>query len=603
MNNKEQINFITPDIYLNMLKSGAQRVISKESILNDLNVFPVVDHDTGSNIAALMRPILAASYSTEDFTCLLKQISNTSLLGASGNSGMIFSAFFTGLASKEAPIVNNKMSINEFIVCLRDAVMHAYQAVAEPIEGTILTIMSSWLAACETVAVNTNDFIVLFDETISITEIALKKTKHQLLILEKKNVVDAGALGFLEFISGMHDYLKTQKIAEYTIDNSINDNNLIFNHSHSIEDIPNYDYCTETLLSYTDSNLHNMKANLAECGDCLVINRSSGYLKVHLHTDKPLAITNLLKKYGQIQHQKIESMNLQWQIAQNRKNKIALVMDSSADMPSVKIKNEQIHVLPLQIRLGAHTLLDRLTVNLNELYQEIHENNTRAQTAAPSPEAIKRYLSYLVENYDSVIVITLSSQLSSTYQAIASVASTMTKKKIEVIDSRRNSAAQGLLVMMASKWISEGDEHNVVVNKILNAIEDTHIFVAVDEFKTMTKSGRAPHVIGLLASWSRFKPIVSLNKNGKPSFAGFAMSKKRCWEKIAKKLITIKKSPGINSLGIVYTSCQKLAVEFATFIETKTGLKIDFITETSCAIGLHAGKGCVGVAISRESFL
>lgn len=590
---------IEPKLFLSMLKSGSRRVISKEYELNQLNVFPVTDRDTGSNMAALMNFIIAQPYSTANFKVLLEEIAEAALLGSCGNSGMIFSAFFTGVASVKLDSGVNYITIKQFIDCMKKGVSNAYHSVSEPIEGTILSVMSAWVKACDNVLAETDNLKLLFKKTLPIANEALKKTELQLAVLKQNKVVDAGALGFFEFLSGMNDYLLREQSFTHQDADPIAHHNLMSHHSHFESEQPNYHYCAETLLSSAKPHEH-LKSDLEKLGDCVVINESARYLKIHIHTSNVLGMTELLKSHGNIQYQKIDPMKSQWEVAHARKYSIALVTDSSADLPADFITNEQIHVLPLHLRLGQHTLLDKVSINLDKMYHEIHENNEPANTAGPSTESVSRYLSFLSQHYDSVIVMTLSSHLSCTYQTISNLATSLKHKKIEVIDTRTTSAAQGILLMLATKWIAQGHSHDVVSKKIRDAINDTKIFVAVNEFKTITKLGRAPKAVGLLAAWSHFKPIISVNSLGKPCITKFAVGQAMCWKKMAK-LISKLKSTGINTIGIVYSSSLEKAQEFADYISKMAQVKINFITQTSAVIGLHAGIDCIAIAISKES--
>lgn len=596
-----QRQLLLADDFLKMLKLGAQRVISKEALLNQMNVFPVTDRDTGSNMAALMRFILAQSYDTSHLKTLLQQIADVTLGGACGNSGMIFSAFFTGLAANEVEFRENAFSLQLFIACIRKGVQQAYQAVSEPMEGTMLTVMSSWADACEKASLESKDFKSLFEKALVAAGVALKNTQYQLAILAQNKIVDAGALGFFEFIVGMNEYLNATECGEEESEWARVGALVNLGQAHVFEQQSNYHYCAQTLLSCDRQATDQLKEELKEMGDSLVVNQGINSVKVHVHTSDVVAMTKTLRKFGSIQHQKIDSMKSQWDVVHHRKNTIALLTDSSADLPSGWIEKEQIHVLPLHIHLGEDLLLDGLSIELQDLYQAIHERQVSAKTAAPSPEAVSRYLTFLAEHYESIIVITLSSHLSSTYQIISQLAHKMENKKITVIDSRKNSVAQGLLLMLANKWIKQGVLHEKVVEQVKQARDDTQIFVAVNEFKTMMKLGRAPKIMGMLALWSQFKPIVTLSLSGKPSMSGFAFGQAACWRKIAKQVKKIKLAKGIGSLGVVHTSSFELAREFARFIEKEVKVKVDFITEASCTIGLHAGKGCVAVALAKET--
>lgn len=591
---------LTPDHFLSMLKMGAASVLAKETFINQINYFPVSDHDTGSNLAALMRYISSTSYTTTHLSQLLKQVADASLIGACGNSGMILSAFFIGFAAPSHELAENHFTTNHFAQCIEQGVKEATKAVMEPVEGTILSVMNAWSKALNEIARQCNDFILLFEKSVSVAHDALEKTRYELRANKQQQVVDAGAFGFVQFILGMQKQLLNKtSIASFHVDEI----KTIHKNDHKHDEFPNYQYCFEVLLK-TQQISPQLKAFLQSYGDSLVINQSPSYVKIHIHTNQAITLSEDLKKYGIICHQKIDDMQKQWRIVNQRKHDIALVTDTAADIPVDWITKHQIHLLPVQIRIGQHTYLDNISINLNKLYQSLHGENLSATTSPPSPESVKRYLHFLASNYQSIIIITTSSKLSSMHQMITREAATISAKKVTVIDSRKLSAAQGLLVMKASELIAQGLEHQAVVNKIEDLRENTHFYVAADEFKTMIRSGRVPKILGLFAEWSRIKPILGLNREGKPRIASIAFGANMAKRRLIKKMTNILKQhkTASPSIALVHAAVPEKANLLAKQIFEETGIKIHHIYETSCGIGLHIGKGCVGIAVMAKSF-
>lgn len=596
MEQTHKFKFLTATDMDRMYKIAAQHLLTYETQLNELNVFPVADRDTGSNVAQLMKRIISTQYLTSSVNVFLKALADDALLGACGNSGMIFAAFFAGLSFGDEGD-KPQMTIATFLQRLAKGVERAYGAVNQPVEGTILTAMSAWLKACESISSVANDFLHLFEQSLPILEKAVNHTEQQLNILKRHHVIDSGAMAFYRFVEGMVLYLvnpiKTVLPKPITYVKSSE-------HLHVSGDLPNYAYCTEMLLTQLNIDPSNLEDKLQSLGDSLVINQSPQYAKIHLHTNDPLALTKLIKQYAIIENQKIESIRLQWEVTQQAKYPIALVVDSSADIDIPFLKNEQIHVLPLNVRVGKHQLLDRLTIDLNGLYDELHQQQLTAQSAAVTPEVALRTFSFLANYYQSIIVLTVSSKLSATHQLLTQLATQFPDKKITIIDSKKNSGAHGLLAKLASRNISKGLDHQTICEKVEEAIKHTEIWVAVDEFKTMMGSGRGPRLVACLAGWSQIKPIVSLDRNGKPALTGIALGRKQAWNKIAKKIQQFQKQRPISELAIVHTGCLETAESFSSYITKITGIQPSFITPTSTVIGLHAGQGCVGVAIISD---
>lgn len=596
-NKSEPVYHLTPNLFIQMLKSGAKKILAKESKINDLNVFPVNDHDTGTNIGGLMRFMLASHYPNNSFSNLFKHVADSSLIGAAGNSGIIFSAFFSGLALDKT-LHGTTLSAKEFLNCIRAGVKEAYKAVANPVEGTVLTVMRTWAAAFGEQAEKGEDYIALFDASIRQAEDALKETEHQLPILERSHVVDAGAYAFLLLLKGMFDYL-TQKDesteVEMIEEETYSDQPM--EHSHEIHS--NHQYCFESIL-LTKSDPNAIRTALVGLGDSMVINRSPSFMKIHIHTDQPKDVTVELKKFGAIQSQKIDDMQKQFAITHQRKHRIALVTDSSADLPQHFIDANQIHVIPIQMRLGEHALLDGLTVDLEQVYEAINDEDKKASTAAPSPEIAYRYLSYLASRYESVIAVTIASQMSGVHQLMSQQAKKI-GSNVTIVDSRKNSVAHGLLVMKAAELIEQGLSHNEIVKKIDAIANDTNIYLAVNDFKTIAKSGRVPKSMGLVAGLAHFKPIMTLNATGKSAVAAIAfgatMAEKRMVN-VVKKHMAGKRHYRI---AIVHSLAAEKAEKMAKLLKEKLDVVPVFIKETSCAVGLHAGRGCIAVGVMEDS--
>lgn len=595
-NKTEPVYHLTPNLFIQMLKAGAKKILAKESKINDLNVFPVNDHDTGTNIGGLMRFLLASHYPNNSFSNLFKHVADSSLIGAAGNSGIIFSAFFSGLALDKT-LHGTTLSAKEFLQCIRAGVKEAYKAVANPVEGTVLTVMRTWTAAFGEQIEKVQDYIELFDSSIRQAEDALKETEHQLPVLERSHVVDAGAYAFLLMLKGMFDCLQKSDEHEVEVIEEETYADQPMEHSHEIHS--NHQYCFESIL-LTKSDPNAIRTALVGLGDSMVINRSPSFMKIHIHTDQPKDVTVELKKFGSIQSQKIDDMQKQFAITHQRKHRIALVTDSSADLPQDFIDANQIHVIPIQMRIGEHALLDGLTVDLEQVYEAINEEDKKATTAAPSPEIAYRYLSYLASRYESVIAITIASQMSGVHQLMSQQAKKI-GPNVTIIDSRKNSVAHGLLVMKAAELIASGCSHNEIVKKIDTLADNTNIFLAVNDFKTIAKSGRVPKSMGLIAGLAHFKPIMTLNAIGKSGVAAIAfgttMSEKRLLG-VLKKYMNLKCNYRV---AIVHSLAADKAEKFAKLLKDKLGLTPIYIKETSCAVGLHAGKGCIAVGVLGES--
>lgn len=299
----------------NLLKkiiiNGSIRLRNNMNYINDLNVFPVPDGDTGSNMSATMSAGAKAIENMEDGSTISevsKTLARGMLMGARGNSGVILSQLFSGVAKglKEYDVADPEVFAN----ALRHGVEQAYAAVINPVEGTILTVSREAADRAVSVAHSVKDYEQLFVEYIEELEASLQRTPDLLPILKEVGVIDSGAAGFIEVIKGMQDAL-TGKLYEVKADESEYKVNLT-NIQHTTGE--DFGYCTEFIMQIekmSEFNQHEFTEMIQPLGDSLVVVQDENILKVHIHTKTPGDALNLAQHYGFFINTKIENMNLQ----------------------------------------------------------------------------------------------------------------------------------------------------------------------------------------------------------------------------------------------------------------------------------------------------
>lgn len=304
---------ITGSLFQRMVIEGALAIAEKKEAANELNVFPVPDGDTGTNMYMTMH---AAQEEMERLTepTLRKAVDQTAsalLRGARGNSGVILSLLFRGMAKK----LREKEEAGgcDFALALREGVDTAYKAVMKPAEGTILTVTR--VSAQHAVELCQADPQLSVEQVFSAVlergQTALQETMSQNPVLEKAGVVDAGGFGFLTIFEGMFDAFrgihKERIIEEAPAAKSAADFSAIAD-----EDIT-FTYCTEFIAERKDKarNVGRMRSLLSEIGDSLVVVEDDDIVKVHVHTDQPNKALEEGLKFGPLLTVKIENMRQQ----------------------------------------------------------------------------------------------------------------------------------------------------------------------------------------------------------------------------------------------------------------------------------------------------
>ncbi len=592
---------ITSKELYDSLIHGAQNVIKNREILNKINVFPVRDGDTGSNLASMMRTIIQKSEHSNTVKKTLESIADAALYGARGNSGIIFAQYFRGLS--ETITDGEVISIFEYASASKVAAQYAYNALEQPVEGTMITIMREWGTALAEEVFNKKTLEEIFSDALKRIERALEKTKEQLPVLKKANVVDSGAKGFTFFMEGVLYFIANKEELNFTaktegiLDVEESYEEIVHDHVEGCR------YCTECFIENSDQiYLDAIKNDLSGKGNSIVVAGNQRKARIHIHTNDPAEIFDYLRDKGVIVYQKVDDMYSQEVVVNNRKAEIALITDSIADLPQTMIDEYQIQVIHLDILCKEVSYLDKLTIHPARLLEISRHDKELPTSSQPSPKLIENMLDYLSTYYKSIIVMTVSKELSGTYHNFISSVKNFNKKdyKISVINTRQNSGAQGLLVKKCAQYIQEGLPHDVIVKRIEEEIAFSKILVQVRTLDNMIKSGRLSVKAGILAKKTGMKPIITLDSNGKGILDGIAFSLKASNRKLVNHIQRMIRTDGIDQYNIVHVNNEAGAKELAQIMTKVIGFEPVYITQTSSIVAVSAGEGAVAISYLRK---
>ena len=304
------VKTINTELFRKMFLAGAANLEAKKEFINELNVFPVPDGDTGTNMTLTIMSAAKEVQSLEnaDMLTIAKAISSGSLRGARGNSGVILSQLLRGFTKE----IREHKEIDAVILakaCER-ATATAYKAVMKPKEGTILTVAKGISRKAEELAETTEDLEVFIPEVIKYAEEVLAQTPEMLPVLKEAGVVDSGGQGLLEVIHGAYDAFLGKEI-DYAAIEASGGTKMVKPSQQADADIK-FGYCTEFIImtekEFTDKNEAEFKAYLESIGDSIVCVADDDIVKIHVHTNDPgLAIQKALT-YGQLSRMKIDNM-------------------------------------------------------------------------------------------------------------------------------------------------------------------------------------------------------------------------------------------------------------------------------------------------------
>jgi hypothetical protein len=582
--------------------AGAQRIFENQGLLNKMNVFPVADADTGTNLASTMRSIVDCPIPTNNVKMAAAALADAALVGARGNSGIIFAQFLYGFSNEIESEEN--LTVENFSRSITKAVTYAYEAITNPVEGTMISVIREWAEFINAMKGLIDDFVELLIQAFQVAKESLAETSRKLEVLAKANVVDAGAKGFVLFLEGMIDFFKNrQTIRRLAI--PVNDMVLSEVPEDSHEEIT-FRYCCEALLAldlHPGQTKQTIREAISPFGDSLVVAGSEKKLRIHIHSDDPIKLFEAISSRSSITYQKVDDMVMQKEMTHNRRFPIALVTDSTCDIPQDIIEKYQISVVPLSLQAGASVFLDRTTIANEQFYKLLETSPVYPSTSQPAyKDFINRY-NYLSSHYQSTIGIHLSKHFSGTFsnsQRAAKAVSEQTGSLINVFSSNRIASALGLTVLRIAEAIENGATHEQIVSEIEGWNLKNHILVSVKNVKYLVKSGRLSHSKGVVGKLLGVRPIISVDNDGKAYTFGKSYSEKGSIKLLMNEVHAILKQNPLWGYSISHIQNPETANWYATEMQKLTGLAPKFINDCSPVLGVHGGPGTVVLSMMEQ---
>lgn len=318
-----------------MIESGANNLAKKKENINKLNVFPVPDGDTGTNMNLSMTSGVKEMYklSSESLEDYVNAFTKGLLMGARGNSGVILSQLFRGFSAHQ--LNKDEMDVKDFVQSLNKGVEIAYKSVTNPVEGTILTVAKDMAKVAISQIERTDELVALFESVVKEAKQSLERTPELLPILKEVGVVDSGGKGLVVIYEGFLAALKGEPILakedtdfEQMLENEHDQAVQSFVSADSIE----FGYCTEFFVQLRAEKLkenafseEQFRTRLSEYGDSLLVAGDDELVKVHIHTEEPGEVLSIAQKYGDLVNIDIENMREQYKdIVENKANDVAI---------------------------------------------------------------------------------------------------------------------------------------------------------------------------------------------------------------------------------------------------------------------------------------
>jgi len=576
--------------------AGGNQILQNQVEINRINIFPVNDKDTGTNLASTIRSVIDNIKPHKSYKTTVNNIADAALIGARGNSGVIFAQFLHGL-SRET-INKSIITLPEFAESVKKSIPYIYEAIANPVEGTMLTVIKEWSDFLNSEKEAIHDFKNVIIDSFAVLEKSLAETTLKLKVLNESGFVDAGAKGFVLFIKGIIDFIKNRNIRNLVVDSQVSIS-LIHSEELSDEEII-HRFCTEAIIKNVIISKTELQKILSKNGDSVVVAGSESICRIHVHANNPAELFYQLKDMGTITYQKVDDMVRQQEAAIKRKWNIALITDSTCDLSQELIDFYQINVVPINLNFGENHYLDKVTIQPNQFYDLLETHAEFPKTSQINEQAFTNLYSHLASYYDAIIAVHLTSQFSGTFANSLKAGERISKefnKPVYVIDSKNLSGALGLLVLKAAQNIEAGESVESIVKSLENDVIQTKIFVSVRDLKYMIKGGRVSKPKGLIASALGLNPVISMDGNGKSLLFGNTFNQEASLNKIYSHILKIGRGKTVWNYIMLHAHNPEGAQKAEEKMRQITGKKAVSVVDISPVIGMHAGNGTIAISL------
>ena len=582
------------------LVAGINNLLEYKNKLDEINVYPVPDGDTGTNMCFTLLPIAEECQGkvNENISETISIIADTALDSARGNSGTIIAQFFHGM--RKSLINQNVVTINNFSNALQEGFKSSKESLLNPEEGTIITVMQD-VASKSTELINEENitFEIFLDRCYHHSVESLERTKTTLKILKKSDVVDAGALGFVLLLQGwLNSVQKKTKLQSHHINISY-DHEKIDALQKDIDFTIKNKYCTECAIEGEKINKIELKEMIKNLGDSMVVAGTQKRVKIHIHTNSPAKLYKICSAYGKVVDRKVDDMTKQEHtIHHTESSGIAIVVDSGADIPE-EYANE-LQVVPVRYSFGNQQHIDKVTQSTKEFYKQMYTDSNHPKTSQPTPGDFKKIYNFISSHYSSIISIHLSKKMSGTYQSGVNAAKAIKIDNIKVIDSYSASVGLGLLALYAVDLKQSGKTYTQIVNKVEKEKHNIQVFLVLKDLSYVVKGGRLPGKIKTLANLLRLRPVLG-SKNGKLKARGVLYGHSKRVEKFAKFLNSKIKANKTYHIMIAHANDIENGKELLNLLIAKhNNITKHYLLELGGALGAHAGPGGLAVGLQER---
>jgi DegV family protein with EDD domain len=362
-------------------------------------------------------------------------------------------------------------------------------------------------------------------------------------------------------------------------------------------------YCTEVLVrSESLPPANEVRAAMHEFGGSVVVAIATDILKIHVHTDTPDAVFSYAARWGQVATTKAEDMRAQHaHLAHDERRQVAVIADSSADLPDAVLDRHRITLVPLQVMFGPETFRDRVELRPEEFYRRLRTSKELPTTSQPTPGEFIRVFRDAKQEAHEIVAVLLSSGLSGTFQSAVAARKAGGTQGVQLVDSRGASLGLGLLALRAAELAEAGWTGQAIARELERIRDRSGMLLTVDRYDNLIRGGRVSRGKAWLGGMLDVKPILTLNEDGKV----VPLDRVRGRDNLVPRVLSLLERrlsprPRRVRFGIGHADAPEAAERLRTAIVAAFQPVDCFVTLATGVLGTHVGPGAWAVFYQVE---
>jgi DegV family protein with EDD domain len=528
-------------------------------------------------------------------------MAQAAVLGARGNSGMMLAHFLLGFT--DALGDRHIATAPDIARAIRQGADRLYESLDDPREGTILTVARDAAIAAEPVAGTSRDLGEFMRCLLEEGEAALARTPDLMQVLKDAGVVDAGGKGFVRMLEGVVRYIKGDPIApaEPGLDSEVSENV-----PAALVDVAaerDFQYCTEVLVRGQHLPPANeVRTALRAFGGSTVVAVTGDILKIHVHTNTPEAVFSYAARWGRIDTRKAQDMRVQHrELAHADRRPVAIVTDTSADLPDAVLDHHRIAMVPLQVVFGESTFRDRVELKPEEFYRRLRTSTELPTTSQPAPADFIQAFRDAAHEGEEVVAVLLGSSLSGTFNAAQAAVRAANLQGVHLVDSGSASLGVGLLALRGAELAASGWRGLRIAEELRRLRGQSGMLLTVDQYDNLLRSGRISRGKAWLAGMLDVKPILTLDPAGKV----VPLERVRGRENVEARVLALLEQrltprPRVVRFGVAHADAPDVAQRIRAALVNRYQPRECLVTLATGVLGTHVGPGAWGVFYQVE---